>query len=139
MKTCARCGEQIGNRKKFGSVHCKYWFNSIKREKEKHLPPFKKRNKEWCYVYVKIGNTISHRGQGKRTGGMVQGSMAANVQYEIAEIMQFSFENLKKHFSAKHGNPYIPATIRLGDGTVMKKAEAESYLINLDTAMYAAH
>lgn len=139
-RTCARCGAELeSKRKKFCSDHCKWWFNSVKQEKEKHLPPVKKRNKEWCQVYVSVGNTISARGQGKRTGGMVKGSMAANVTYEVTELRPFNMENLNYHFSAKNNYSYIPKYIWLGDGTKMDKEQAESYLINQDTAMYAAH
>jgi hypothetical protein len=101
-KKCARCGEPLeSNRKKFCSDTCKWRYNSIKKDNEKHLPPVKKRNKEWCHVFVRIGNTISERGQGRRSGGMVKGGMAANVNYEVTELRTFNFDNVKFHFSKK--------------------------------------
>lgn len=139
-KTCAKCGSPLNsNRKKFCNDNCKWWFNSIKREKEKHLPPVKKRNKDWCQVYVSVGNTISHRGQGRRSGGMVKGSMSANVQYEITELRPFNIESLNFHFSKKGTSGYIPNHIWLGDGTKLTRDDAEMFLINQDTARYAAH
>lgn len=138
-KTCAKCGIDIPKRKKFCSDHCKWWFNCIKRSKEKDLPPVKKRNKEWCYVYHNVGNTISERGQGKRCGDQVKGSMAANVSYTIEDLREFNFQNIEEHFKPKKGYPYVPSYIRLGDGTRMTKDEAKTFLINQDTAMYAAH
>jgi hypothetical protein len=138
-KTCVKCGGQLeSNRKKFCCDSCKWWYNSIKKENEKHLPPVKKRNKDWCHVYVSIGNTISHRGQGKRSGGMVKGSMSANVSYQITELRPFNFENMNFHFSKK-GSGFIPNHIWLGDGTMLTKDEAETFLINQDTERYAAH
>jgi hypothetical protein len=138
-KTCAKCGEPVkNNRRKFCSDTCQWRYNSIKKDNEKHLPPVKKRTKEWCQVYVSVGNTVSSRGQGRRSGGMVKGGMAANVSYEVNELRPFNFENLNHHFTAKCGRSYIPAYIVLGDGTKLTKADAESYLINQDTAMYAA-
>ena len=95
MKTCAKCGEPLeNNRKKFCNDNCKYWFNSIKKADEKYLPPVKKRTKEWCQVYVSVGNTMSQKGQGKRSGGMIKGSMAANVTYEVTEIKPFNLEGV---------------------------------------------
>ena len=139
-KTCAKCGAELDNkRKKFCSDSCKWWFNAVKKENEKDLPPVKKRNKDWCYVYLSVGNTISQRGQGKRSGGLVKGGMAGNVNYEITELRPFNFANLEFHFSAKRGYSYIPQYICLGDGTKYTKDEAETYLINQDTAFYAAH
>lgn len=138
-KTCAKCKAPLtNNRKKFCDDTCKYRFNSAKKENEKHLPPIKKRTKDWCHVYVRIGNTISERGQGRRSGGMVKGGMAANVNYEVTELLPFSFDNVNLHFSKK-GSGYIPCCIVLGDGTKLTRDEAETILINQDTAMYAAH
>jgi len=138
-KTCAKCGIEIPARKKFCCNSCKYWYNSIKKDNEKHLPPFKKRNKGYCYVYISVGNTISRRGQGRRSNGMIKGSMSANVQYEVCEIKPFTFESIRLHFSAKHGSPYVPSLITLGDQSRMTKDDAETYLTNLDTAMFVAH
>lgn len=139
-KTCAKCGQPIdNNRKKFCSDNCKWWFNSIKKDNEKHLPPAKKRNNGWCQVYVSIGNSISHKGQGRRSGGMVKGSMAANVQYEVTELRPFNFDNLNFHFSKKSGSNYMPNHILLGDGSKLTKEAAETFLINQDTERYAAH
>lgn len=138
-KTCAKCGDPIPVRRKFCSDSCKWWFNAIKKDSEKGLAPYKKRNKDWCFVYTSVGNSISERGQGRRSGGMVKGSMSANVSYEKVTLMPFNFENMKRHFEKKMGYPYIPAYIRLGDETRMSKEEAETYLINQDTAMAAAH
>lgn len=139
-KVCTKCGGPLdSNRKKFCTDNCKWWFNSIKKENEKHLPPVKKRNKDWCNVFVSVGNTISQRGQGKRIGGMVKGSMAANVQFEVTELRPFNIDNLNFHFSKKGYSNYIPNHIWLGDGTKLTKDDAENYLINQDTARYAAH
>jgi hypothetical protein len=139
QKTCAKCGKPVkNNRRKFCSETCQWRFNSIKKENEKHLPPVKKRTKDWCQVYVRIGNTISERGQGKRSGGMVKGGMAANACYEVTELRPFNFENVKLHFSKK-GSSYIPYCIMLGDGTKLTRDEAETLLINQDTERYAAH
>jgi hypothetical protein len=138
-KTCAKCGQPVtNNRKKFCSETCKWRYNSIKKDNEKHLPPAKKRNKDWCHVFVRIGNTISERGQGRRRGGMIKGGMAANVSYEVTELRPFNLSNVEFHFSKK-GSNYMPYCIMLGDGTKMTRDEAETYLINQDTAMYAAH
>lgn len=139
MKNCARCAAEISNRKKFCSDSCKYWFNLIKKDNEKHLPPVKKRNKQWCYVFTKVGNTISERGQGKRVGGMVKGSMAANVQFEIAELMPFTYENMQYHFQPKPGSKWTPEQIRLGDQTKMTRDEAEGHFNMEEIGRYAAH
>jgi hypothetical protein len=139
-KKCAKCGIELdSNRKKFCSENCKWWFNAIKKENESHLPPVKKRNKDWCYVFINVGNSISERGQGRRSKGMVKGSMAANVNYEVTELRPFNLNNIAYHFSSKKGSGYIPSYIMLGDGTKMTKDEAEALLIKQDTAMYAAH
>lgn len=140
MRTCIKCGGEIKNRNtKFCSDSCKYWFNSIRKDKEKGLPPMRKRNQDWCFVYVNVGNTISQRGQGKRSGRMVMGSMAANVSFSIEELRPFNLNNLDYHFKPKKGYPFIPSHIRLGDGTRLSKEEAETFLINKDTSMYAPH
>jgi hypothetical protein len=139
MKLCAKCGELVtSNRKKFCSETCKWRFNSIKKSNESHLPPVKKRTKEWCHVFVRIGNTISQKGQGRRRGGMVKGGMAANVNFEVTELRPFNWDNVKLHFSTK-GSSYTPYCILLGDGTKLTRDEAENILINEETARYAAH
>lgn len=138
-KKCARCGGSLeSSRKKFCSDICKWRYNSIKKDNEKHLPPVKKRNKDWCHVYVRIGNTVSERGQGRRSGGMVKGGMAANVNYEVTELRPFNIVNVQLHFSKKSSS-YIPYCIMLGDGTKLTRDEAETILINQDTERYAAH
>lgn len=139
MKTCAKCGKPLSNqRRKFCDDVCQFRYNVAKKHAESHLPPVKKRNKDWCQVFVRIGNTISERGQGRRSGGMVKGGMAANVSYEITELRPFTLDNVSFHFSKK-GSSYIPYCILLGDGTKMTREEAEMHLINQDTARYAAH
>lgn len=138
MKVCPRCGDEITNsRKKYCSENCRYWFNSIKKDNEKHLPPVRKRNKEWCHVFVSVGNTISQRGQGKRSGGMIKGSMSANVQFMICQIKPFNFSSVEEHFKMK--SAYIPPYIQLGDGTRLSKDDALTILVNNDSAMAAAH
>ena len=82
---------------------------------------------------------MSGCGQGKRVGGTVKGGMAANVSIAVEELKPFTFANMEQHFKAKKGHPYMPNYIRLGDGTRFSKDEAETYLINRDTARYAAH
>jgi len=139
-KDCAKCGKDTGsNRKKFCSDNCKWWFNSIRKEQEKYLPPVKKRTKEWCHVFVSVGSTISQKGQGKRSGGMIRGSMSANVTFQVCEMRPFTFQSVEHHFSPKDNYPQIPSYILLGDETRMTKDEAMTYLTNQDTAMWAAH
>lgn len=123
-KECPRCGSNIEGRKKYCNNSCKYWFNSIRKEKEKHLPPVKKRNSNYCYVYVSVGNTASQRGQGSRSGGMIKGGMSANVSFEVCELRPFNLESIQHHFTSKMNYPYIPRIIVLGDGTRLTKDEA---------------
>ncbi len=111
MKKCAKCDVDLLNkRSKFCSTHCKWWYNAIKRENESHLPPVKKRNNKFFYMTVGSGRAKSNSRQGKRSGGMVMGSMSAMIQVTIDEIVELNQE------------------IRLCDQTIIKKSDVKNIL-----------
>jgi hypothetical protein len=116
MKTCPQCGKEIENhRKAYCSQSCQFWFNSIRREKESHLPPVKRRNAG--YFHLITGSTwAKSKGQGKRMGSLVVGSMAAMVSVYTEEIVPFTEENLKRHF---FGTRFSIAHVRICDGSTL--------------------
>lgn len=125
-KKCIKCGDPIpdGNkRKKFCCESCKYWYNSIKKDNEKHLPPFKKRNKNFFSMVTGYKQSISARGQGRRRGGEVKGAMAANVNYTVEQWAELNAENLKRHFTSI--SFWQPSGITLGDQTRIRKDNIE--------------
>ena len=120
--SCLRCGSVLENkRKKFCSESCKYWFNSIKKDNEKGLPPVKKRNENYFYMIVGSERAKSQSRQGKRSGSMVTGSMSAMVYVTVEEIVELNKENLIRHF--KGIQSYTPSYCRLGTMENIKKEE----------------
>lgn len=95
-----------------------------KQEREKHLPPVRKRNKNFFKAAVGAGFNL--RGQGRRSGGMVKGAMGAMVPILNEEIQGVSKENLIKHFEGLPNWNYYPKGIKLGDGTYVKKEDIET-------------
>lgn len=123
MKLCPRCNEPITNpRKKYCDDRCRYWFNMIKREKESHLPPVRKRTHEF-FRMVTGWQWNSLRGQGRRSGGMIRGAMAARIQMMTEEIAPVTAENLQRHF---FGNAFGLKTATLGDGSTLTIEEAKN-------------
>ena len=120
MKNCAKCNEELdNNRKKYCSDFCKYWYNLIKKENEKHLPPVKKRNRN--YFSMVVGSEWAKGGsrQGRRAGGMIMGAMAAMVRCTREEIVEVTRDNILRHLAGITG--HIPKGITLGDGTFIDK------------------
>ena len=119
MKVCAHCGKELDNpRKKFCNDSHRWHYNMLKKEREKHLPPVKKRNREW-FKMVTGSEWASRKGQGKRSGHMVQGAMAAMVRCTVEVMTEVTKENIEKHLSGIPG--YTPNGIELGDGTYIRK------------------
>lgn len=131
MKKCAniyqKCENEITNpRKKFCCDSCKYWFNSIRKEKESHLPPVKKRTKD--YFSMVVGSErCAGRGQGKRSNGTIKGSMSDfYIRVTVEEIVEVNKENVIKHFQGIPG--HMPTYVLLGDQTRLTKEEIYSQL-----------
>ena len=122
MKNCPRCKKEIhrSSRKKYCSESCKYWFNSIRKDKEKHLPPVRKRTAN--FFSMVIGSEVANsRGQGRRSGGTIKGAMSARIECTIEAWTAITKDNLQKHFKGIRG--YTPVTARLGDGRRLNKVE----------------
>lgn len=128
MKACAniyqKCENLVSNpRKKFCCDFCKYWFNSIRKEKEAHLPPVKKRTKEYFAMVTGSERANKGTGQGRRSGSTVRGSMSDfYLLVAVEEWMPFTIENVNKHFDGIPG--HIPNALKLGDGERLTKQEA---------------
>jgi signal recognition particle subunit SEC65 len=106
-------------RKKFCSESCKYWFNSIKKDNEKGLPPVKKRNENYFYMIVGSERAKSNSRQGKRSGSMVTGSMSAMVYVTVEEIVELnrqcdSVTNADVERIAKSNSPTDKPLLREG-------------------------
>lgn len=122
MKVCPRCGKEVTEpRKKFCSESCKYWFNQIRKDTEKYLPPVKKRNKNFFYMVVGSERIKSNIRQGKRCNGMITGSMAATIYCTVEKVVEVTPDNIRTHF--KGITNYKPAYIRLGDQSIIRKDE----------------
>lgn len=124
MKICPRCQSQFEAKTKFCSTSCKYWFNLIKKEKESHLTPAKKRNER--YFAMTTGYTRAKpKGatQGKRCKGMITGSMSAMVNVTVEEWAELNLENLHRHFNSIPF--YRPWYIRLGNEKLIKEEDIE--------------
>ncbi len=115
MKTCPKCNaEVLDPRKKFCSDSCKYWFNLIKRENESHLPPSKKRNKNFFKMAVGSERANKGTGQGRRSGSMVLGSMSDMfIRVRVDEFAEVNKENIIRHLKGIPG--YMPNGIELCD------------------------
>ncbi len=125
MKNCLRCTKELdSNRKKFCNSFCKNWYNSVKKDKEAHLPPAKKRNRNFFSMITGYGNASKE--QGKRAGHMVTGAMSAGVNCTIEQWAEVTPENLKAHFTCI--SFWTPIGIRLGDGTFIKREEISKEL-----------
>ena len=127
VKTCAKCQKELTNpRAKFCDDSCKYWFNAIKKDDERGLPPFKKRNKEWFSAFS--GVTTVQRGQGKRCGHMVMGSMSAMIPTMNVVYKPYTKANVIAHFV--DSGIWNIGSLTLGDGTrVTKKAAMAQFSI----------
>ncbi|MBK9723298.1 MAG: hypothetical protein IPO78_17180 [Saprospiraceae bacterium] len=119
-KCCARCKKELdSNRKTYCSYSCRYWFHMI--EKEKGLPPKKKRNKDWFYMITgsEVAKMKGAQRQGRRSGGMIVGGMSARVECTTEKLVPFTVENIIKHFN---GIPtYKPTHLRFGDNSRISK------------------
>lgn len=125
MKTCKQCNKPLTNtRKSYCDDHCKWRFNMLKQEREKHLPPVRKRTKDYFRAAVSAGFDL--RGQGRRSGGMVKGAMGAMVPILNEQIQEVNKENLVKHFEGLPNWNYYPKGIKLGDGTWVPKEDIET-------------
>ena len=123
-KRCNKCDKPLENkRRKYCSESCKYWYNTIKRDEEKHLPPVKKRTNKYFMMIVGSEWAKGQSRQGKRSGSMVTGSMAAMVRCTVEEVVLITKENLERHFKGIPGCK--PNYIRLGDGTTILKEDIE--------------
>lgn len=123
MKICPHCKSEIKTpRVKYCTSHCKYWYNLIKKQKESHLPPVRKRNDS--YFFMVTGSTRAKSGvrQGKRVNGMITGSMSAMINVTVEEIVPVTAENLDRHFAGIPG--YMPTYARLGNDDRLSKEEA---------------
>lgn len=110
---CVKCGNPTGSkRKKYCSESCKYWYNLIRKEKESHLAPLRKRTDKWFYIVTGSKWAKSTR-QGKRCGHMVTGGMAAMVNVTVEQLVEVNEQNILKHFAGIPG--YEPSYMRLGN------------------------
>lgn len=126
---CPKCSEAITDpRKKYCSATCKYWFNLIKREKESHLPPVKKRTEQYFSMVVGSQRAVMKGGgrQGKRSGGMITGSMSAFIYCTVESVVEVNIDNLNRHFEGIQG--YTPTLIVLGTGERVYKQDIQSRL-----------
>ncbi len=122
MKNCKKCGKPLENtRRSYCSESCKWHYNMLKQEREKHLPPVRKRNRN--YFKMAVGASFNLRGQGRRAGGMIRGSMAAMIPILQEQIAKVTKENLERHFAGIPAHQYFPTGITFGDGTYIKKEE----------------
>lgn len=122
MKVCPRCGKEITEpRKKFCNENCKYWFNQIKRDRERYLPPAKKRNKNYFYMVVGSERAKPNIRQGKRCNGMITGAMAAAIYCTVEKVVEVTPDNVKAHFEGITN--YKPTYLRLGDQSIIRKDE----------------
>ena len=72
------------------------------------------------------------KGQGKRSGGCIQGSMSAMIYGTTESIVLVSEENVRKHFDGIWN--YKPTYMRMGDQSRIQKEDVLSKLnINLNT------
>ena len=127
VRSCVRCEKVLENkRKKFCSEKCKFWFNNIKKENEKYLPPLKKRTELFFYMITGSERIKSSSTQGKRSGGMITGSMSAMVYCTVEEVVELNQENINTHF--KGIQSYTPCYIRLGTLEIIKKENIFSRL-----------
>lgn len=66
--------------------------------------------------------------QGKRVNGMVTGSMSAFVNVTVEQWVEFTKENIERHFNSIPF--YTPTGIRLGDGQFIKKEDINDFVLN---------
>ena len=125
VRSCLHCKTNLSNnRKKYCSDKCKYWYNSIKKDNEKHLPPAKKRNENYFYMVIGSEWAKGSQRQGKRVNGMVTGSMAAMVSVTVEEVVPITKENIIRHFKGIQG--FTPHFIRLGNMELIKKEDIKN-------------
>lgn len=127
-KPCAntyqKCTSMTFPGKKFCCDSCKYWYNLIKKEKEAHLPPAKKRNRNFFSMVIgsEIARMKGGARQGKRTGGgMITGSMSAMVRCTVEKWVEYNVGNIKQHFAGIPG--YTPTIAVMGDQSRLTKQE----------------
>jgi hypothetical protein len=125
MKNCKQCKKDTGsNRKQYCSESCKWRYNSIKKDNEKHLPPVKKRNENFFRMVV--GSTWDGKGQGRRSGGLIKGAMSAMVRVTVEEYAEVNSHNIKRHLKGIPG--YIPNGIQLCNGVYIDKMHIKTKL-----------
>lgn len=124
-KTCPHCHKAFSARTRYCSTSCRYWFNSIKKDKEAGLPPFRKRNRKWFSMTTGYGVAKVKGGTraGRRSGGMIHGSMEAQVNCTTEKWVEINAQNLHQHFTCI--SFYRPNGILLGDGSYIKAADIE--------------
>ncbi|MCP9290017.1 hypothetical protein [Gracilimonas sediminicola] len=119
QRKCVYCNKPIESRRiKYCSDVCQFRFTEIKKEEEKHLPPPSKRNENYFHMYT--GSELPKSGQGKRSGGMVEGAMSS-IRIITEEVVEVNRGNLQEHFSF---NPK-PTFIRLGNEERVKRGDIE--------------
>ena len=120
-KTCPRCKGSITNqRRKYCSDSCRYWYNAIRKEKESHLPPVRKRNANYFHM-ITGAQPNSLRGHGGRNH---KGAMAARVYIYTEEIVEVNYANLLRHFT---GTKYDLQVARRCDGSTITKKQFENW------------
>ena len=119
MNTCKKrnCEKEVSGRKKYCSDSCKYWEGQLRKDDQNGLPPKNKRNKRFFYQFSSMSLGLS--GQGKRSNGMVKGSMSSVLHYSF-QIQDFNEENIRIYASAPHGLNHV----RLCDGSLLGIDEA---------------
>jgi hypothetical protein len=130
-KACPHCSGPVSDpRRRYCSDSCKYRYNSLKRDREQGLPPVRKRSRAFFSMvtgsYVCSGPGSRGRGQGRRSGGTITGSMAARVLCTLEEWTPVTRENLDRHFTGIPG--YIPTHARMGDDSRLTKEEVYKLL-----------
>ena len=124
-KKCAWCEKELdNNRRKFCNDSCKWRYNDLKKDREKHLPPAKKRNENFFHMIV--GSTWNGKGQGRRSGHMVKGAMAAMVRITVEEYAPVNKENVLKHLRGIPG--HIPNGVKLCNGKWIPRSSIEAEL-----------
>ena len=114
-KVCVCCGSDLPKRKR---KYCSTWCAYLQKDKEKHLPPLYKRNKNYFHMVNGVFSGYSRR-QGKRNGSMVTGSMSVREEYYTYAVEKFNLKNIESHLEEcdKHGE--IPHYIEFGNKEIV--------------------
>jgi endogenous inhibitor of DNA gyrase (YacG/DUF329 family) len=116
MKNCKRCSKALENKRhSFCSDRCKYLFNSKKRDDERYVAPPRKRNSHFFYQFQ---CTKVSKGQGRRCGSTIQGSMSVGRE-PIYIAKPVCLCTLWQHFKNSHNLRYA----QLCDGNSIYREE----------------